>query len=426
MGRLLAFMATLIILSLALAVGLIAVAPRPLPSQGQRSVGDGSFALTVHASLPSELVSNSAHSAVSTVAGMSLEQRIRSLLMVSLAGQNPNTLDAFVSTVGAGGFILMGTNIPASPGELAAETAALKGASNLPRLVAIDEEGGEVKRLPYDLFAGANTLRGAAPESTFQAFSDRSTLLRQVGANVNFGVVADVSSDPKAFIYGRSFGSEGSSAGARVSQAVTAEVRGGIASTLKHFPGHGSAAGDSHTSIPTSGLDLAAWRSSDGEPFAAGIKAGASAVMFGHLSFPAVDAAPASLSATWHKVLRDQMNFHGLAITDDMTMLQRSKDPSLLNPVENAIRAFQAGNDLLVYTWGDAPASAGIDVDQLVAGVVSAVQSGRIALKQINESALRVMALRAQLGNSSASASQVCNVACLFGYSKLGLPLSNQ
>jgi len=424
MGRLLTFMVSMVAICVALAVGIISISPRPLPSVAPATQASD-FSLVAPHILPPELTTPAAYSVVSTVAALSLEQRIRSLLIVSLAGTDAAVLGNYVASVGAGGFILMGKNIPASPAELATITAALRGNALVPRLIAIDEEGGVVKRLPYDSFAGASTLREAPPSATLDAFSARSALLKSVGVNLNFGIVADVSADPKAFIYGRSLGSDGPSTAERVGRAVTGESVSGISSTLKHFPGHGSAAGDSHTSIPVSTLDLATWKQGDALPFAAGIAAGARAVMFGHLSFPAVDSTPASLSGIWHSILRNDLGFGGLALTDDMTMLQRSKDPNFLDPVENAIRALQAGNDMLVYTWGDAPASAGIDVDQLVSGVASAVRSGRISRDQISQSALRVMATRAELGTRSLSESQVCNVACLFGYSRLGI-LSTQ
>jgi beta-N-acetylhexosaminidase len=420
-GRLVVFMGVLIVGALTLAIGLVSLAPRQVAVQ-KSSMADSGFSLAApKAQLPSELLTPSAFTAAKTVAEMSLSDKVRSLLIVSLAGTDAESLSGFVSHVGAGGFILMGKNIPSTAPELAAETAALRGKSAFPRFVAIDEEGGEVKRLPYDTFPGANTLRNESSSATSSAFTSRAALLKSVGVNLNFGIVADVSSDPKSFIYGRSFGSDGTSVAERVSAAVSAEKSGSVSSTLKHFPGHGSAAGDSHTSIPASGLDRAQWTASDALPFVAGIKAGAQAVMFGHLSFPGIDETPSSLSRTWHNILRQDLNFHGLAVTDDMTMLQRSKVPELADPSRNAVRALAAGNDLLVYTWGDAPASAGIDVDQLVNGIVAAVRQGEIPEKQITESALRALAVRRTFSPESGSDSKVCSVACILAYSKLGL-----
>ncbi len=101
-----------------------------------------------------------------------------------------------------------------------------------------------------------------------------------------------------------------------------------------------------------------------------------------------------------------------------MTMLQRSKLPDFADPVENAIRAVAAGNDVLVYVFGDDPASVGVNIDEVVAGIAAAVRSGRISSQQVNESALRVMAARRGLANVDDP--QVCNISCVFAYSRLG------
>src|SRR5690606_28074457 len=119
------------------------------------------------------------------------------------------------------------------------------------------------------------------------------------GANVNFGIIADVPPGPSSFISSRALGTDPDSASTRVVAAVKGEA-GIVLSTLKHFPGHGAAPGDSHHSIPTTAQTLEQWRGADAKPFIAGIGAGAELLMFGHLAYTAVDAAPASLSARWH------------------------------------------------------------------------------------------------------------------------------
>ena len=113
-------------------------------------------------------------------------------------------------------------------------------------------------------------------------------------------------------------------------------------------------------------------------PFAAGIDAGAELVMTGHLAYPAVDAAPASLSPEWHRILRDELGFDGVVVTDDMLMLQHNGLPEFADPGENAVRAIAAGADLLLYVLPADPSEFGISVDGLVASIVAAVQSGRI------------------------------------------------
>lgn len=325
------------------------------------------------------------------VASMTLDQKIRSLIIANQPGTDASALQAFVAGNQLGGFIVMGSNVPETPEELKAISSAIVGTPELPRLIGIDEEGGEVKRLPYDSFAGANSLRNELVSSTLTAFSSRGELLNSVGVNLNFGVVADVSSDPSSFIFGRSFGGDASSTAERVSAAVEGEDPY-VMSTIKHFPGHGSAAGDSHVGVPTSALSFEQWLSTDAVPFQAGIDSGATAVMFGHLSFPAVDPLPSSLSFRWHQILRETLGFTGIIITDDMTMLESSQLPEYSNRVNNAVMALKAGNDVLLYVPG-----ADFDAASIVAGITTAVNSGDISQEQIDESVQRVLTVRREL-----------------------------
>ena len=194
---------------------------------------------------------------------------------------------------------------------------------------------------------------------------------------MNFGIVADVTADADSFIYGRVLGADPQAAAERVAAAVAGE-RGAVLSTLKHFPGHGAAPGDSHASVPTAPLSLDEWRAGPAIPFAAGIDAGAELVMTGHLAYPSVDAAPASLSPEWHRILREELGFDGVVVTDDMLMLQHNGLPEFADPGENAVRAIAAGGDLLLYVLPADPSEFGISVDGLVASIVAAVDVGRI------------------------------------------------
>lgn len=342
----------------------------------------------------------------SKLESMSLEQKIRSLIIANQPGTEPAALSSFVSSNELGGFIVMGSNVPETPQELSTVTAALQGDPELPRLIGIDEEGGLVKRLPYDGFAGADSLRNEPVASTLSAFTSRGELLKSVGVNVNFGIVADVSSDPSSFIYGRSFGSDAATVAERVTAAVSGEDSS-VLSTLKHFPGHGSAPGDSHIGVPTSPLTYDQWLSGDAIPFQAGIDAGASLVMFGHLSFPAVDGLPSSLSTTWHKVLREQMGFTGVIVTDDMTMLENSGMPEYSDRVNNAVLALAAGNDVLLYV-----PHVNFDAGAIVAGVATAVQAGQISPQQLDDSVRRVLTLRRLLYPEAQTWMPPCDERC--------------
>ncbi len=327
---------------------------------------------------------------------LTLEQKAAAVLMLHAPGTDPAPLRAYVDA-GVSGLILMGDNVPSTPAELAALTSAVQADPDAPLLIGIDEEGGEVQRLPWDTAASAETLRSAPATAAQEAFAARAATLADVGANVNFGIVADVTADPDSFIAGRVLGTDPGGAAERVAAAVTGE-RGLVASTLKHFPGHGAAPGDSHSSIPTAPLSIDEWRAGPAVPFAAGIDAGAELVMTGHLAYPAVDPAPASLSPEWHRILREELGFDGVVVTDDMLMLQHNELPEYADPGENAVRAVAAGADLLLYVLPADPSEFGISVEGLSTSIVDGVETGRISRERLDDAVERVLTLRRGLG----------------------------
>jgi beta-N-acetylhexosaminidase len=322
---------------------------------------------------------------------MSLGQKVMSMLMVHVPGTRPGASTPAIYD-GVGGFILMGDNIPDSLAQLREETSALSDEAGLPVLVATDQEGGIVRRVPTDTAPSAHQLRSQAPRAAFDAFAERGALLQSVGVSVNFGIVADVASDQSSYIFERSFGSTGVDAAARVSEAVAGESQ--VLSTLKHFPGHGATSGDSHSSIPSTSLSLRRWSTTHALPFEAGIEAGAPIVMFGHLTFTAVDPQPATLSAQWHRILRDDLGFDGVVITDDMGMLERSGVAEYSNQVANAVRAIEAGNTMLLYVGA-------VDAPGIVSGVAQAIDDGELDESVIDEAALKLLTLRRTLSGET-------------------------
>ncbi|HOW01009.1 MAG TPA: glycoside hydrolase family 3 N-terminal domain-containing protein [Rhodoglobus sp.] len=317
---------------------------------------------------------------------MTLDEKIESMLMVHVPGLDVSALAAFASENHVGGLILMGDNVPDPAADLASMTSGMSADPGLPLLLGIDQEGGIVRRIDTDTAASAEELRFLDPDASRDAFATRGALLQSLGVSINFGIVADVTGDPDSFIYERSLGSTAADAAARVAAAVEGE-RGTVLSTLKHFPGHGVSPGDSHSSIPTTQISLDEWRVDHEPPFAAGIDAGAEVVMFGHLQFDAVDPQPASLSPMWHDLLRTELGFEGLIITDDMSMLQNSGRDDLVDPYQNAVRAVAAGNTMLLYVGP-------VDVPGVVAAVRDAVQAGTIDEALIDDAAWRILAAR--------------------------------
>jgi len=232
-------------------------------------------------------------------------------------------------------------------------------------------------------------LKDADPGAAADAFAARASLVARAGASVNFGIVADVTSDPGMFIYRRALGTDPAASADRVVGAVQGEG-GRVASTLKHFPGHGAAPGDSHIGIPSTDMSMQEWSETQAPPFVAGIDAGAPLLMFGHLSYTTVDDAPASLSSEWHRIAREELGFDGVAVTDDLGMLQATGLPEYADPVANGVAALAAGNDLLLTVLYSDAGSA----ERLVEGIVTAVERGEVSLERLTEASERVTALR--------------------------------
>lgn len=334
--------------------------------------------------------------AASLVADMTVAEQAASVVMGHIGGTDPAAVQAYMQA-GFGGFILMGTNIPATEPELQALTAAMTVDPALPPLIAVDQEGGLVSRLHGDDFPASTTLKDRPVEDTAAAFAARGALVARAGITVDFGTVADVTPDRGSFIFGRALGADPVSAAERTAAATAAQEQF-LASTLKHFPGHGAAPGDSHRGIPSTAISLDEWRAQDAGPFAAGIEAGASLLMFGHLAYTAVDPLPASLSPTWHAIARDELGFDGVAVTDDLGMLLSSGDPAFADPVANAVTALAAGSDLLLMVAGSDAQTAGA----MAAGIAAAVEAGTVPAARLQEAATRVLALRLELAASAA------------------------
>lgn len=327
------------------------------------------------------------------IAAMTLEQKVAALVMVHAPGLDPAAIRAAVEPHGFGGVILMADNVAGGAAATAALTSALSADAGLPLLTAIDQEGGIVRRLPGDDLPAGRALQADTPAGVEAVFAARAGLVASAGVLINFGIVADIDPDGQSFIGPRTLGATPQAAAERVAAAVRGE-RGAVLSTLKHFPGHGASPDDSHVSIPSSSITLEQWRASHAVPFAAGIEAGAPLVMTAHLRFDRVSPLPASLSPTWTRILRDELGFDGVIVTDDLLMLQRSGDAAFADPVANGVSALAAGADLLLYVLPADPASVGFDGGRLVDALAAAVREGRVTEAAVDDSLRRVLALR--------------------------------
>ncbi len=233
--------------------------------------------------------------------------------------------------------------------------ADLHATARRPLVIAIDQEGGGVVRLPALSVAPSAMALGAVddPDLTERLGLATGRGLRRIGVNVDFAPVADVQSNPANPVIGdRAFGADPE----LVARHVAAFVRGlqssGVAASLKHFPGHGDVAQDSHLALPRSDANLARLEAVEWRPFAAGIAAGAASVMTGHLLLPALDEAlPATLSSkVLGGVLRERLGFEGLVFSDALDMRAIAERWGVS---EGAVLASVAGVDVPVVCNGN-------------------------------------------------------------------------
>jgi len=293
----------------------------------------------------------------------------------------------WIDTLEVGGIIIS----VGGPYDIAAKLNALQQRSKLPLLVSADLEWGAAMRVvgatafPHIMAAGATgDERDAYMIGRVAALEGRA-----VGIHVNFAPDADINNNPlNPVINIRSFGEDPRA----VAKLVSAYVRGlqdnGMLATLKHFPGHGDTDVDSHIGLPAIRVDYPRLDSVELVPFRAGIEAGAKVVMSAHIAFPEFTGdAPATLSASMLTgVLRDSLKFGGLVVTD---ALQMGAIVTKYGAGEAAVRAFEAGSDLLLM-----PA----DPDSAISSMLAALQSGRITQDRLDASVRRVLEIKRGLG----------------------------
>jgi beta-N-acetylhexosaminidase len=291
---------------------------------------------------------------------------------------------------GLGGVVIFGRNVAGRP-QLAALAAELHHAR--PEIVvAIDEEGGEVTRVEArsgSSYPGNLALGVADDEAlTREVATAMGGELAECGVDLDLAPVADVNSNPQNPIIGaRSFGGDARAVARHTAAWVDGMQSAGVAACAKHFPGHGDTSIDSHLELPVVNEDphLRALA-----PFVAAIAHGVQAVMSAHLVVPGIDSAPATASRrVMQGLLRDELGFQGLAITDGLEMRGFSGPAGI---GEDAVRAIAAGCDALCVGGGLADESV---VDEIVAALASAVERGRLAEERLREAAARVDGLAA-------------------------------
>ena len=331
------------------------------------------------------------------LADMTLREKLCQLLVVQpqmLTGEKTVTAvdDALIAALKeypVGGFLLAAAHMKTAD-QLSALTRDLSRAAP-GAILAVDEEGGRVGRLMYSV--GTTKLQSMysyKDEGTKTAYKNAWILaqdLQSFGFNTDFAPVADVwTVKGNAAIGDRAYSDDYDEAAELIASAVKGFHDGGTLCCLKHFPGHGSTATDSHEEAAVVQKDLATLKKEDLKPFVSGIEAGADMVMVGHITVPEIDDQPASQSKKiMTDLLRRDLGFEGVIITDGLQMAAAGGIPD----GEKALRCLNAGADLLLEI---------ADIPGTVETLEQAVRDGKLSEERIDESVLRVLHLKLDAG----------------------------
>lgn len=329
--------------------------------------------------------------AVELLEDMTLREKICQMLVVQPEAMTRGTVtkaDAIINfameVYPVGGFIFKAANME-SKEQVAELLDDLQSYSRLPLFFACDEEGGTVSRLMRTVgttYIGPMfDYRAEGVEIAYQNAYTIASDMSALGFNLDFAPVADVWSNPEnTVISSRAYSDDFEQAAELVASAVEGFHAGGVATTLKHFPGHGDTSQDSHYSSAYITKSLEELREEELLPFIYGIEAGSDMVMLGHLIIS--DLADEPILFSYEIVtglLREELGFTGVVITDSLDMAAVTEYYSM---EEIVVRSINAGVDMLL-----CPGS----VPRTVDAIEKAVKDGRISEERIDESALRIL-----------------------------------
>lgn len=332
---------------------------------------------------------------------LTLDEQIGQLMMVGFPGTEPTpALIELIQRHHVGNIILFSRNVQ-SARQLRALTSHLQeiarqAGQRYPLLIALDQENGMVRRLKEDatIFPGNMALGAVGSEQCAYDIARASGLeLHALGINLNVAPVVDVNNNPANPVIGvRSFGEDPQQVARLASAALRGYQSAGIATCIKHFPGHGDTTIDSHLAMPTIPYAMERLEQIELVPFKSGIAAGTTCVMTAHIHFSALMPdmqLPGTLSpAIVHQLLRAQLGFQGVVITDCLEMKAVSETVGV---ERGCVLAQQAGNDILLISHHAERQLAGI------AALKAAVQAGEIAPEQIQQAVTRILTLKEHL-----------------------------
>ena len=265
----------------------------------------------------------------------------------------------------------------------------LQAAAHMPLFIGIDEEGGLVSRLNKSNIEHEVFPPAAEMEDVSWAGTSIGSSLGELGINVDFAPVADVNTNPDNPVIGtRAFSSDPQAAASKVAEFISAIQKMGVSACAKHFPGHGDTAMDSHLGETYVEHDLERMRSVEFVPFEQAITAGTDFIMAGHIKTPnaTTDGLPATLSSEMLGILRNDLNFDGIIITDAMNM---GAIVDAYGSGESAVMAVQAGVDMVLMPANLAEAAEAL---------TEAIKKGDISEERVNEALWHILSLKYDKG----------------------------
>ena len=379
------------------------------------------------------------------ISEMTTQEKLAQMMIVALRSDLSNEKTAteidrdyaeMLTKYDFGGILLFAGNVvdPAQTVTLIRDSqeAAMKSAGGIPMFICVDQEGGSVNRVPFGTTGSGNMALAATGDTSLTEESAKmlGDEIRALGFNMDFAPVSDVNSNPANPIIGvRSFSDDPE----LVAEHVTAFIKGmdsaKISTALKHFPGHGNVGEDSHTHLPCSDFSLEEIKACDLIPFQAGIDAGSDMIMTAHIQFPKIEkktyvsikdgeeiTLPATLSRTIITgLLREQMGYNGIVITDAMEM---DAIAAHFDPLDAAVMAINADVDILlcpVELYKDGEINTFPDVDKYMEGLLARVEAGDIREEELDNSVYRILKLKKERDLQVPSEQQIAQAADAVG-----------
>ncbi|MEH7388575.1 beta-N-acetylhexosaminidase [Bacillus sp. JJ1521] len=327
------------------------------------------------------------------ISKMSLEDKIGQMILAGVSGTSMDAnANKLISQFHVGGIIFYKYNFE-TPTQVIQLVNQLKAgnSSSLPLLLGVDQEGGRVTRLPGGLVNfPPNKQIGQVnnPDFSFKVGTLLGQELKEFGLNLDFAPVLDINSNPNNPVIGdRSFGNNAeivSKLGVQTMKGIQSQK---VITTIKHFPGHGDTSVDSHLDLPIVNKSLKELKELELIPFERAINQGAEVVMVAHILLPQLDKTnPGTMSkAVMTDLLRKQLGFTGVIITDDMTMGAITEHFDI---GKASVESVKAGSDIIL---------VGHDynnVVKIISSLKTAVQNGEISEQRLNESIERIIQLK--------------------------------